>query len=73
MTTVRRVQRVLAALGFVASVSVALGAAADDPCGFAYGFCMPIWNDCVTTTGDWLGCQQMLDQCLLANGCGTLP
>lgn len=72
MMKVLRAKRWLAGICFVVCMSVGLGAAAES-CGDAYAFCMPLWNDCLATTGDWIGCHQMLDQCILANGCSTLP
>ncbi len=73
MITRRSAKRWLAAIGFVGCLSLGLSAAADDACGFAYSFCVPIWNACLAETGDWIGCHEMLDQCILANGCSTLP
>ncbi len=53
-------------------LGVAFAAAANN-CQFAYRFCMPIYNACMSSGGNPIQCHAMLDQCILNNGCSTLP
>ena len=72
MMEARRVKRLTAALAFAVCSGTGITAAASD-CHFAYQFCMPTYYACLAGGGGALECHAMLDQCILNNGCNTLP
>lgn len=61
-----------AALGMGLALGASFAASADN-CSFAYGFCMPRYNACVSSGVPQYECHAELDACLLRNGCSTLP
>lgn len=67
-----RARTLARALIVTALLGVAFAAAANN-CQFAYRFCTPIYNACLQSGGSQQECHALLDQCILNNGCGTLP
>jgi hypothetical protein len=67
-----RTRTLTRALVVTALLGMAFAAMANN-CQFAYRFCMPIYNACLQSGGSQQECHALLDQCILNNGCGTLP
>ncbi len=70
--SVSRMRMGVRAFALVVLLGVTTNVAADN-CGFAYGFCMPIYYGCLSEGGYPPECLALLDQCILNNGCTTLP
>jgi hypothetical protein len=58
-------------LAFV--IGASFTAFADNQCQVAYGYCMPIYNECVNSGAPQSDCHLQLDACILRNGCSWLP
>lgn len=70
--SVSRTRVLLRSFALVLMLGATTSVTAED-CGFAYQFCMPIYYSCLADGGYPPDCHAMLDQCILNNGCGTLP